>query len=285
MLWWSFSISAHGHLCGPARLLSLPLLQGAFRAICGGGRYDRLLDHFTAKDKKTSPNIPAVGFGFGDAVIMELLKSKNLLPDMTQKSIVDVVVCYLAVGDNAVEDQKKLQMLAVKAATELRKNGFAVDLILENKKAKWMFQRADKLNAGKMACYIFVYSVRLFYMLWVEWWILPFPMTSLIYVCNDFDLMMIGYTLMFATEELGDNGVVLKDMKQGSQIVIDQDDIVGAVSSALSLSELQQGGRGRWMSRSLLWLYASVRNSTKFTIMEIIISMTPAIIIDNVLWV
>mgnify|MGYP003384969062 FL=1 len=70
-------------------------------------------------------------------------------------------------------------------------------------------------------------------------------MTSLIYVCNDFDLMMIGYTLMFATEELGDNGVVLKDMKQGSQIVIDQDDIVGAVSSALSLSELQQGGRGR----------------------------------------
>lgn len=36
------------------------------RAICGGGRYDRLFSTFGADD------IPACGFGFGDAVIVEV---------------------------------------------------------------------------------------------------------------------------------------------------------------------------------------------------------------------
>jgi histidyl-tRNA synthetase len=36
--------------------------QGQLRAICGGGRYDRLLEAFGGEP------IPAVGFGFGDAV-------------------------------------------------------------------------------------------------------------------------------------------------------------------------------------------------------------------------
>lgn len=36
------------------------------RAICGGGRYDRLLSTFGGDD------IPASGFGFGDAVIVEV---------------------------------------------------------------------------------------------------------------------------------------------------------------------------------------------------------------------
>jgi histidyl-tRNA synthetase len=91
-----------------------------------------------------------VGFGFGDAVIMELLKSKKLLPDMTKKVIVDVVVCSLLAGDSADDDQVLLQKLAIQAAAELRKEGLTVDLILENKRAKWMFQRADKLNAGML---------------------------------------------------------------------------------------------------------------------------------------
>lgn len=40
--------------------------QGKLRAICGGGRYDRLLSTFGGDD------IPACGFGFGDAVIVEV---------------------------------------------------------------------------------------------------------------------------------------------------------------------------------------------------------------------
>ncbi|GMP40636.1 hypothetical protein CsSME_00011003 [Camellia sinensis var. sinensis] len=40
--------------------------EGKQRAICGGGRYDRLLSTFGGDD------IPACGFGFGDAVIIEV---------------------------------------------------------------------------------------------------------------------------------------------------------------------------------------------------------------------
>ena len=40
--------------------------QGKLRAICGGGRYDRLLSTFGGDD------VPACGFGFGDAVIVEV---------------------------------------------------------------------------------------------------------------------------------------------------------------------------------------------------------------------
>ena len=40
--------------------------KGELRAICGGGRYDRLLSTFGSED------VPACGFGFGDAVIVEV---------------------------------------------------------------------------------------------------------------------------------------------------------------------------------------------------------------------
>lgn len=40
--------------------------EGKLRAICGGGRYDHLFSTFGSDD------IPACGFGFGDAVILEV---------------------------------------------------------------------------------------------------------------------------------------------------------------------------------------------------------------------
>jgi len=45
------------------------------RAICGGGRYDDLLSTIGGVD------LPALGFGMGDVVLAELLRSRNLLPD------------------------------------------------------------------------------------------------------------------------------------------------------------------------------------------------------------
>ena len=44
-------------------------LQGNLRAIAGGGRYDRLLSDLS----DGSADLPAVGFGVGDAVLLELL--------------------------------------------------------------------------------------------------------------------------------------------------------------------------------------------------------------------
>jgi histidyl-tRNA synthetase len=50
---------------------------GALRAICGGGRYDRLLAALGGTD------LPAVGFGMGDVVLRELLTERGLLPDLS----------------------------------------------------------------------------------------------------------------------------------------------------------------------------------------------------------
>lgn len=53
--------------------------KGELRAIAGGGRYDQLLQTFGGQQQ------PCAGFGFGDAVIMELLKDLNRLPQFEHK--------------------------------------------------------------------------------------------------------------------------------------------------------------------------------------------------------
>ena len=48
--------------------------QGEFRAICGGGRYDDLLE------RVGGVRLPALGFGMGDVVLGELLKARRISP-------------------------------------------------------------------------------------------------------------------------------------------------------------------------------------------------------------
>jgi len=50
--------------------------KGELRAICGGGRYDRLLELVGGEP------LPAVGFGMGDVVLTELLTDRGLLPQV-----------------------------------------------------------------------------------------------------------------------------------------------------------------------------------------------------------
>ncbi|KAK9127509.1 hypothetical protein Syun_016306 [Stephania yunnanensis] len=107
--------------------------EGKLRAICGGGRYDRLLSTFGGDD------LPACGFGFGDAVILELLKEKKLVPELNQQ--VENIVCSL---------DKELQGAAAKVAAVLREKGKSVDLVLENKPLKWVFKRAARINADRL---------------------------------------------------------------------------------------------------------------------------------------
>ncbi|KAH7859064.1 hypothetical protein Vadar_031072 [Vaccinium darrowii] len=107
--------------------------EGKLRAICGGGRYDRLLSTFGGED------IPACGFGFGDAVILELLKEKGLIPEVGQQ--VENIVCAL---------DTDLQGAAASVATILREKGQSVDLVLENKPLKWVFKRAARINARRL---------------------------------------------------------------------------------------------------------------------------------------
>jgi histidyl-tRNA synthetase len=51
--------------------------RGELRAIMGGGSYDRLLELYGGEKCQ----IPCVGFGFGDCVIMERLKECRKLPE------------------------------------------------------------------------------------------------------------------------------------------------------------------------------------------------------------
>jgi histidyl-tRNA synthetase len=53
--------------------------KGEFRAICGGGRYDRLLE-LVGGDP-----LPAVGFGMGDVVLSELLRERGLAPEWSRR--------------------------------------------------------------------------------------------------------------------------------------------------------------------------------------------------------
>ncbi|GAB2272309.1 hypothetical protein Dimus_007129 [Dionaea muscipula] len=107
--------------------------EGKLRAICGGGRYDKLLSTFGGDD------IPACGFGFGDAVIVELLKEKQLLPELNFE--VENIVCSL---------DPDLQGGASMVASILRQKGQSVDLVLENKPLKWVFKRAARINARRL---------------------------------------------------------------------------------------------------------------------------------------
>lgn len=105
--------------------------KGELRAIAGGGRYDKLLETFGGEPT------PAAGFGFGDAVIVELLKERNVLPSFDSSGIDSVV---FAMNTDLYGD-------AIKVATKLREAGQSVDVVLENKKTKWVFKHADRLQS------------------------------------------------------------------------------------------------------------------------------------------
>mgnify|MGYP003311637833 CR=1 FL=1 len=106
---------------------------GEFRAICGGGRYDKLLSTLGGKD------LPATGFVFGDMVIMELLAEKNLIPELV--SDIDDIVIPL---------NSDLRNAAVMVAASLRNSGRTVDLVLEDKKMKWGFKHAERIGAARL---------------------------------------------------------------------------------------------------------------------------------------
>lgn len=111
--------------------------RGELRAIMGGGRYDRLLELYGGEKCQ----IPCVGFGFGDCVIMELLKECNKLPEF-QGSGVDYVVCAFS---------PDLYGSAAKISARLRSCGWSVDLMPSPKKnAKASFKHADQTGAKRM---------------------------------------------------------------------------------------------------------------------------------------
>ena len=107
--------------------------DGKFRAICGGGRYDKLISTLGGKD------LPATGFGFGDMVIMELLAEKGLVPGLVS-----------GIDDIVIPLNPDLRNVAVKVAASLRDSNRTVDLVLEDKKMKWVFKHAERIGAKRL---------------------------------------------------------------------------------------------------------------------------------------
>ncbi|EFC38609.1 predicted protein [Naegleria gruberi] len=106
------------------------------RAICGGGRYDKILGTYGAKDQ-----IPACGFGFGDVVILEILRDLKLIPEyITSQQVEDFVIPF----------DLSLRPQAAKIVSILRKKGRVADLYLKNpKKVGACFEYADKIGATR----------------------------------------------------------------------------------------------------------------------------------------
>jgi histidyl-tRNA synthetase len=107
--------------------------KGEFRAIAGGGRYDNLVKLISGG----KVDLPALGFGMGDVVLLELLKARGLLPKFDAN--VDVFVL--------IEDEK-LRPQSLKLVQDLRAAGYAVEYSLTPAKPDKQFKRAQELKAA-----------------------------------------------------------------------------------------------------------------------------------------
>ena len=87
--------------------------SGEFRAICGGGRYDTLLQSLGGAD------LPALGFGMGDVVLGELLRAKGLMRPADSRTDY-----WLSGGDDVSLDR------IMREAARLRGEGHAVEFAL-----------------------------------------------------------------------------------------------------------------------------------------------------------
>jgi histidyl-tRNA synthetase len=110
--------------------------RGEFRAIAGGGRYDNLVKLISGG----KVDLPALGFGMGDVVLLELLKARGLLPKFDTTTDVFVLI-----------DDENLRPQSLKLVQDLRAAGYAVEYPLTPAKRDKQFKRAQELNVSHTA--------------------------------------------------------------------------------------------------------------------------------------
>ena len=111
--------------------------KGELRAICGGGRYDNLLQSLGGVD------LPALGFGMGDVVLAELLRDRGLLPSKS-----DGPQVWVAAESAAMQSNVR------RAATALRRHGVSVEYALRDQPLM------KQVKAAKSAGAAFVLTLR-----------------------------------------------------------------------------------------------------------------------------
>ena len=107
--------------------------SGEFRAICGGGRYDNLLQALGGVD------MPALGFGMGDVVLGELLRARGLMPAGAQR--IDFWVAPVA-------STNRLQ--AVRVAAALREAGASAEYPLREQALGKQLKAAGSAGASRV---------------------------------------------------------------------------------------------------------------------------------------
>ena len=110
--------------------------KGEFRAIAGGGRYDSLVKLLSGG----RVDLPALGFGMGDVVLLELLKARALLPKY--RAALDA---FCLIEDEALRPE------SLNLIQQLRSAGLAVDYSLTPAKSDRQFKRAQELGAANVA--------------------------------------------------------------------------------------------------------------------------------------
>lgn len=107
--------------------------KGELRAICGGGRYDRLLELVGGEP------LPAVGFGMGDVVLAELLSERGLVEPWQQ----DLDLFLVVIGD-------ELRPLALDLAHGLRERNHRVSYALRPQSVRKQFSQAGQEGARRV---------------------------------------------------------------------------------------------------------------------------------------
>jgi len=106
--------------------------KGDFRAIAGGGRYDNLIKLMSGG----KADLPALGFGMGDVVLLDLLKARGLLPPFDAQ-----IDAYCVIEDETLRET------SLDLVQSLREKGFAVEYSLTAGKSDKQFKRAMELKA------------------------------------------------------------------------------------------------------------------------------------------
>jgi histidyl-tRNA synthetase len=107
--------------------------QGKFRAICGGGRYDDLLEAMGG------PAMPALGFGMGDVVLGELLRDRGLVPDSAN-----------CIDDFVIHVSEEQLPTALKVVHALRGRGRRVEFDYRSRGVGRQFKVANQAGASRV---------------------------------------------------------------------------------------------------------------------------------------
>ncbi len=105
-------------------------VRGELRAICGGGRYDTLLQTLGGVD------LPALGFGMGDVVLGELLRAHNLIPDAAAQTD------YWVAGDG-----ESLLPEVMRVASQIRNRDRSVEYALKPQQLSRQLKAASAAGA------------------------------------------------------------------------------------------------------------------------------------------